>query len=212
MDLQSVEMALGWWICHQDPVRTLSLGESTMPLCARCTAIYHFTGIALLAGLVAGRPASRWALPAAAGAAVAGVAIVLGQWLGSQAGLWASNFTNRILSGLACGGGLGWLLHTALGLRLVRRRGSPWLGALLFAAGAGASLAIMLAAPPWSVAAHVIGIGSLAGFLAAAAWGQAILLTYVFRTPGDEPRRALITATVAVAVAFEAVAMSLVRI
>lgn len=212
MGLEKTLMALGWWICHQDPERTLALGGATMPLCARCTAIYLFLGLALAAGLVAGRPRARNALLHASIGAGAGAAILLAQWLGAQAGLWISNSASRIASGLACGAGLGWLLATAFGLRFMQRARPAAAALASFVAPALACLVLLLAAPHWPSAAHALGIGSLGGFFLAAAWVQAIVLSYVVRRPDGSPRGLLVAAIVAAALVIEAVAMSLVRI
>jgi hypothetical protein len=183
-----------------------------MPLCIRCTAIYHFLLLALAAGLVAGRPTWKRALPVAGLAAVIGCTLVIGQWLGAQLGLWLSTPVNRTLSGLACGSGLGWLLSTAFASRFARGSRPRWLGIALFAVLGCASAAILLAAPPWPAAAHVLGIGSLAGFFGALAAIQAILLSYVLKGSDGSPRGALIALVAGVALIVEAVAMSLVRI
>ncbi len=207
-----LQMALGWWICHQDPARSLSLGGATLPLCARCTGIYLFLGLGLWAGLLAGRPAGTRALAIPAAAAAAGCAALLGQWLGAQAGLWTSTPLSRILTGLACGSGIAWLIHTAFGLRLLRGRPRPWPAAAAFAAASVGFLLLLLIAPPWPIAAHVAGAVSLAGVLTTGAWIQAILLSFVLTDREGLPRRLPIAAIVIPATAIEAVAMSVIRI
>ena len=126
MSLTDAQMALGWWICHQDPDRSLRLGEMLLPMCARCTGIYLFLGICLWAGLLAGRPTGIRSLAVPAAAAAAGCGVLLVQWLGAQMGLWTSTPLNRILTGLLCGAGIGWLLHTAMGLRMMTGTRRPW--------------------------------------------------------------------------------------
>ncbi len=207
-----VQMILGWWICHQDPARSLSLGGATLPLCARCTGIYLFLGLCLWTGLLAGRPSGMRSLAIPAAAAAAGCAALLGQWLGAQMGLWTSTPLSRILTGLACGSGIGWLVHTAFGLRLLRCQPRPWLAAAAFGVGSGGFLAILLVAPPWPVAAHVAGAASLAGFFSAGAWIQAILLSFVLTDRDGVPRRLPIAFIVIPAIILEAAAMSVIRI
>jgi uncharacterized membrane protein len=212
MDMSDVQMALGWWICHQDPDRSLSLGGVVLPLCARCTGIYLFLGLCLWWGLLAGRPAGVKSLVIPAAAAVAGCAALLGQWTAAQLGLWPSTSLNRLLTGLACGAGIGWLLHTALGLRLLVGKRSPWPAAIACGAASTAALLVLLLRPPWPVAAHLTGAVSLAGFFSASGWIQAILLSFVITDREGQPRRWLVAAVATAAVILEAVAMSLIRI
>lgn len=212
MSLADLEMALGWWICHQDPARSLDLGGTTLPMCARCTGIYLFLGLCLWAGLLAGRPSGVLSLAVPAATAAAGSVALLVQWMGAQAGLWTSTDTNRILTGLACGAGIGWLVHTAFGLRLLAGRRRRWPAVLLFGGASGSALLVLFMAPPWPVASLAIGAASLAGFFSAAAWIQAILLSFVLTDGKGEPRRLAIAAIVIPAIILEAIAMSIIRI
>ena len=205
-------MRLGWWVCHQDPERTFSFGDAVMPLCARCTAIYLFLGLALASGLLAGRASSSRVLGYAALAAAAGCGVTLLQWLGAHAGFWSSNHLSRLLTGLPCGAGLGWLLSEALALRLARGPGHRGLAIALFAAVSATCLAILVANPPWPFAALALGALSLAGFYGSIAWGQAILLSFLIRGPDGKPRRPPVIAASAVLTVAEAVALSFIRI
>ncbi|MBW2263291.1 MAG: DUF2085 domain-containing protein [Deltaproteobacteria bacterium] len=212
MGASDVQMALGWWICHQDPSRSLSLGGVILPLCARCSGIYLFLGICLWAGLLAGRPSGSRSLAIPAAAAAAGCAALLGQWTGAQLGLWTSTPLSRVLTGIVCGGGIGWLLHTAFGLRLLGRQQRRWPAAVAFGASSGGFLLLLLLGPPWTPAAHFVGAASLAGFFSTGAWIQAILLSFVITDRDGSPRRLIIAAIVIPVVILEAVAMSVIRI
>ena len=179
-----------------------------MPLCARCTAIYLFLGITLWAGLLSGRPRGRATLHLAITAAVLGCGILFVHWAGAQpqVRLWPSTSLGRILTGLACGSGLGLLVHTAFSHRLLERSLSPWIGVGVYGAASLASLALLLMRPPWPAAALVLGAASLAGYLTAAAWIQATLMSFVTR------RGAAIASIISALILIEAAAMCLVRI
>jgi uncharacterized membrane protein len=205
-------MALGWWVCHQDPARSIFFGQAVTPLCARCTSIYLFLGLALWAGLVAGRPRDGAGLLLAVVAAAVGSAITLAQWMGAQAGLWESTPLNRILTGMPCGAGLGVLLHAGMSLRLRSRSGRPCAARVVFALASAAVLALLVLQPPWPAVSFVLGALSLAGFFSSSAWIHAILLSFIFRRREGTPHVPAVWAVTGAAVLLEAVLMSVIRI
>jgi uncharacterized membrane protein len=210
---------LGWWLCHQDPDRTISFGDFSMPLCIRCTGLFLFMGVVMWAGTLAPAPrhgARALILPALA--ALTGSGILLAQWLGAQLGFWHSNLVSRLLTGFASGAGLGWLIQTAFSLRFAARAGArrsnprAWAAVLSFVLVSAGSLVLLLVSPPWPVVGGLLGAGSLAGFFTASAWCMAIILSYAIRDSDDRPRITIIAPIVAICLVVQALAMAFVRI
>ncbi len=213
MDLLEPARTLGYWVCHQDPVRSMDLGGEVLPICARCTPLYVYLGLALWAGLLAGRPRARaWpVLPASA--AALGCVVILVQWGGAQAGLWQSTAIARTLTGMAAGAGLGWLIHCAAASRFAADRPrSAWLPAAAFLAPAAAVAALLFLRPSWPVAAGIVGWASILGFLSASAWIAATILSYVIVDPSRRPRSRPILLVVAAGMACEILFLAMVRV
>lgn len=105
------------FICHQDPLRSWSLGSEPLAVCVRCTSIYA----GFLLGLVANLPPRPGFLKVA-------LAATLGQFLMALAGL--GDFAAlRALTGLALGlSGAGFVV-VGVGEMLAARLGRPLAGA-----------------------------------------------------------------------------------
>lgn len=114
---------LGWvyqffaFICHQNPLRSWSLGSGPLAVCIRCTSIYF----GFLLGLVATVPPSPRFLKAALGA-------TLGEFLMAQAGL-ADFAALRALTGCALGLAGAGFVALGVGEMLASRLGRPLAGA-----------------------------------------------------------------------------------
>lgn len=104
------------FICHQDPIRSWSLGSEPLAVCIRCTSIYF----GFLVGLVARVPPRSRFLRAA-------LAATLGEFLLAQAGLDLAAL--RALTGFALGmSGSGFVL-AGVGEMLATRLARPLEGA-----------------------------------------------------------------------------------
>jgi uncharacterized membrane protein len=208
-------MDLGWWLCHQDPDRTMTFGGVVLPLCVRCTGLYLFMGLVLWCGLLA-PPPGRWrrALALSATAAVLGCCVLFAQWTGAQLGWWLSNLANRLLTGMAAGAGIGWLLHAAATerLRSSSRRQKSFLPFLsLLALSFAVALALLLARPPWPAAGWTLALASLAGFYSSVGWGLAVVLSFIVTGDRGRPRTGAVAGLAAAGALALAVVLSVVR-
>ncbi len=220
-NLSEVLMALGWWVCHQDPARTISFGHVAMPLCIRCTGLYLSMGLVMWSGLML--PSPRRAVlgvSLAAIAALSGSGLLMLQWILAQLHVWPSTATNRLLTGYLAGTGLGLLLHVALSIRLKRPfekkpAGSARtrvVGWMVMALSWFGSLVLLLLHPSCGAMGWILGGLSLAGFYSASGWGIAVILSYVMVDEENRPRRPLIVALALLASILEAAVLSVTRI
>lgn len=221
MSLDDVLMTLGYWLCHQDPGRSLYFGTNPMPLCIRCTGLYLFMGLATWWGLLFPPSKGMRRLVVGVLAAAMGCGLLFAQWLGAQMGFWHSNVTNRLLTGMAAGIGLGWLLHEAFSLSLrnandkERTSRSSWrmLAAPLgFVLSCALCLYVLFSLPPWPWLGTLMGASSLGGFFTASGWGYAVVLGYLIRNEQGRPRTTVIAAVTASVIVIQAILMALVRL
>ncbi len=95
--LPTLEGLTGDW-CHHNPARTLSLGSSLLPVCARCTGL--FGGLVVGPLLGATLPYRGRALAWVAALAMAPAAVGLAAAIAEALGLLSTGNSMRLLLGL----------------------------------------------------------------------------------------------------------------
>jgi uncharacterized membrane protein len=103
---------IGSFVCHQDPTRTMLLGNALLPLCARCVGIYASFLFAWI-GLSIVPKTRRWVLtsPLEALPAIAFLTTGLILSVAEAAKYFTLSPTERMLAGAAAGTGLALMLR-----------------------------------------------------------------------------------------------------
>ena len=95
--LPTIESLTGPW-CHHDPSRTLAVGPSLLPVCARCTGLYGGLVVGPVLGLAL--PSQGRALAWVAALAMAPMLVGLAAGLAEALGLLSTGNTTRLVLGL----------------------------------------------------------------------------------------------------------------
>lgn len=96
-------------LCHQDPVRSLTISETYMAVCSRCISIYSFFFIGWLSLPVfakikrtSGKSEMNWL--------IAAIILNLADVIGNYLGFWTNTHLSRFLLGSIFGLSLAFLL------------------------------------------------------------------------------------------------------
>ncbi|MFC1671773.1 DUF2085 domain-containing protein [Planctomycetota bacterium] len=156
------------FVCHQDPMRTLTLASHVLPLCARCTGIYA-SFLFVWIGLQSLRSTRQWVLSRPREAAPGALALALGVMLSAAEAreLFALPLMARLFVGTMTGSGLALVLKPLFN-QLVGRMSKGQKAQLpaLAVAVACASAVILLAWLNIRLSYYVLGYASALGVAA----------------------------------------------